>query len=258
MEKSLLMIHGVGCGGDVWGAMRPAFEAAGYACHAPTLFAERRKKRNPPDSLARLGLGDYVEASASLARDLTERHGRKPVVIGHSMGGLIAQKLAERGLVEAGIFLTPAAPKGSTITDLRVLRTFWSVVRVGPKKLRGRVARIGPKGFAWGVLNRVDKARHAEIYGQALFDSGRVWADLADPPAVNEEALRVPTLTIGAGRDRATPIAGVRKVARKYARAPVPGDSLEYPENGHWIVDEPGSDEVTADIITWLRRKTPE
>ncbi len=255
MSKNLLMIHGVGCDGTVWDRVVPLFDAAGFTCHAPTLFPDKRRRVSPPESLGRLTFADYVEAMAGEADALARETGRRPAVIGHSMGGLIAQKLAERGLVDAAVFLTPASPKGARVNDPRVLRTFWAVVRVGPKNLPGRVAKVGPKGFSWGVLNAVPRARHEAIHAQALFDSGQVYADLLDPPAIVETRITTPTLTIGAGRDRATPVKGVRKVARKYAGAAEPGDYLEYPENAHWILDEPGTDEVFADIITWLARK---
>ena len=254
MDKGLLMIHGVGCAGTVWDRVLPLFEAAGFTCRAPTLFPERRKRTNTPENLGRLTLADYIEAMAGEAEALASETGRRPAVIGHSMGGPIAQKLAERGLAEAAVFLTPASPKGARVNDPRVLRTFWAIVRVGPKNLPGRAAKVGPKGFSWGVLNAVDRDRHAAIYAEALFDSGQVYADLLDPPAVDATRITIPTLTIGAGRDRATPVKGVRKVARKYAVAATPGDYLEYPANAHWILDEPGTDEVFADIITWLGR----
>ncbi|MEL6211854.1 MAG: alpha/beta hydrolase, partial [Pseudomonadota bacterium] len=139
-----------------------------------------------------------------------------------------------------------------------VARTFWSVVSKGRSRLPGQAVKVGRRGFGWGVLNQVERARHDEIYAGARYDSGQVYADLMEPPPVEEGRIRVPTLTVGAGRDRATVVASVRKVARKYAAAPVRGDGLEYPVHGHWIVDEPGTDLVTADIVTWLARKVPE
>lgn len=255
MDKGLLMIHGVGCAGTVWDRVTPLFEAAGYTCTAPTLFADQRLRQRPPDTLGQLALADYIDAMAAAAEELGAQTGRPPAIMGHSMGGLIAQVLAERGLASAAVFLTPASPKQARVNDPRVLRTFWSIVRIGPKRLPGQAVKIGPKGFSWGVLNNVAKDRHGEIYASALFDSGQVYADLLDPPAIDETRVMVPTLTVGAGRDRATPIKGVRKVARKYAGAGEPGDYLEYPGNAHWILDEPGTDEVFADIITWLSRK---
>ncbi|MEM0985993.1 MAG: alpha/beta fold hydrolase [Pseudomonadota bacterium] len=257
MTQSLLMIHGVGSGGDAWDRMRPLFEGAGFECHSPTLFPELRVVDSPDAALGQLSLNDYFEAMSEKAATLAEG-GKKPAVIGHSMGGLIAQKLAEQGLVSAAIFLTPAAPAGINVVDLRPLRTFWNVVTKGRRKLPGISVKIGRSGFGWGVLNAVAKDRHDEIYAHARYDSGRVYADLLQPPPIEEGRVRIPTLTIGAKRDRTTVIKAVRKIGQKYAAAALKGDYLEYPDNAHWIVDEPGTDIVASDIITWLQRKLPE
>ena len=253
MTKTLLMIHGVGCGGEAWDVMRPGFEAAGWNCIAPTLFAGKRLRDNPPADLPNLRLADYINAAADMARDIAAKTGQKPAIIGHSMGGLIAQVLTERGLVSKAVFLTPAQPEGCSVTDIRVLRTFWSVLKNGTKKAETMSHKVGPKGFSYGVLNAVPKARHREIYASALYDIGGVYADLLHPPTIDASKITVPTLTICAAKDRATVPKAVRKVAAKYAAAPVAGDYLEYADHAHWIVDEPGTDRVTADIVAWLK-----
>ena len=255
MSKTLLMIHGVGCGGEVWDRMKRDFTMAGWTCETPTLFPELRTKETPPDGLADLTLNDYVDASLAKADDIRKREGQRPVIIGHSMGGLIAQKLAEAGAVRGAIFLTPAQPKGCTVTDLRVLRTFWSVLKVGQKNVPGGVFKVGPNGFRWGVLNAVPSEKHDAIYADALYDSGRVYHDLANPGDIEEAKIDIPTLTIGAKKDRATVIKAVRKTAAKYAKATLPGDYMEYGDHAHWIVDEPGTEQVSADILGWLDQK---
>ena len=252
MAKSLLMVHGVGCGGDVWDRMKRDFVMAGWTCETPTLFPDLRTVETPPEGLADLTLKDYCDAVSEQSDALAQRDGEKPVIIGHSMGGMIAQKLVEAGKVRAGIFLTPAQPEGCTVNDLRVVRTFWNILKVGQKNVSGRVFKVGPNGFSWGVLNVVPKDRHAEIYQQARFDSGRVYMDLANPEAVDESKINVPTLTIGAKKDRATVIKAVRKVGAKYAKAARPGENIEYGRHAHWIVDEPGTEQVSADILEWL------
>jgi len=257
MSKTLLMIHGVGCGGEVWDRMKRDLSMAGWTCETPTLFPDLRTRDNPPAGLADLTLSDYIDAATKFADNLAERDGEKPVIIGHSMGGMIAQKLTEAGHVRGAIFLTPAQPKGCTVFDLRVVRTFWSILKVGQKNVPGGVFKVGPKGFRWGVLNAVDKSRHDEIYANALFDSGRVYHDLGNPGPIDESRVDVPTLTIGAKKDRATVIKAVRKVGAKYAKAGVPGDYFEYRNHAHWIVDEPGTEQVSADILGWLDEKLP-
>jgi len=107
------------------------------------------------------------------------------------------------------------------------------------------------------VLNKVPSRRHAEIYADALYDSGKVYGDIADGIEIDETLFTIPTLTIAAGADRATPAKAVRKVGQKYAKSPVAGDFLEYPNNAHWIVDEPGTDKVVSDIVAWLAKTKP-
>ncbi|MEM6947290.1 MAG: alpha/beta fold hydrolase [Pseudomonadota bacterium] len=257
MHKGLLLIHGVGCGGEVWDRMRPAFEAEGYTVDAPTLFPDRRTISDPPETLCDLRLADYIEAMSEAAARLADKTGQRPAVMGHSMGGLIAQHLAARGDVSAAVFLTPAQPKGCTVFNFKVLRTFAALFAIRRKKLPNTPVKVGPKGFSWGVVNLVDPARHAEIYAQARYDSGKVYMDLSEPEPIDAADVKVPTLTIAATKDRATIAKAVRKVAAKYAGAAVPGAFLEYPENAHWIVDEPGTDAVTSDILSWLNSLAP-
>jgi len=245
----LLMIHGVGCDGSAWDRMKPLFEARGWTCHTPTLFPDRRVRENPPATLSDLGLQDYIEAMRSEAARITAATGQKPAVIGHSMGGLIAQALAESGDVSKAVFLTPAQPKGCAVIGPSVAWTFFNVILSQDRK---KAHKVWKTGFRYGVLNCVPKARHDEIYAGALYDSGRVYGDITDGIEIDEKKITLPTLTIAAGKDRATLAKAVRKVAAKYAASPVPGDFIEYPGHAHWIVDEPGTEKVVADIAAWL------
>ncbi len=248
---ALLMIHGIGCDAGAWDAMKPGFEAAGWTCEAITLFASQRVRENPPAGLPELGLSDFIDAAAEEARRLTARDGTKPAVIGHSMGGLIAQVLAERGDVSKAIFLTPAQTKDCAVIGPSVAWTFLNILA---RQDRKRAYKVWKTGFKWGVLNCVPAARHDAIYATALYDSGKVYGDISDGISVNEQKVRIPTLTIAAGKDRATLPQAVRKVGAKYARSPVKGDFIEYPDHAHWIVDEPGTGKVVADILAWLAR----
>lgn len=249
MGKTLLMIHGVGCGGEVWEVMRKGFEADGWTCEAPTLFPDLRTTDEPSGAIARLGLDDYIEDMVCRCRSIENGTGAKPAVIGHSMGGLIAQCLAVRGQVSKAVFLTPAQPKDCAVIGLPTAITFGNIL-LSQNRKKGH--KVWKRGFSYGVLNCVPKARHDEIYAEARYDSGKVYGDLTDGIEINEAELQVPTLTIAATRDRATLAKAVRKVGAKYAKAPVPGDFIEYPDHAHWILDEPGTDKVTADIVKWL------
>jgi alpha-beta hydrolase superfamily lysophospholipase len=260
MGHTVLMIHGVGCDGASFSRMKGLMEARGLVCEAPTLFPEFRVRENPTGQLSTLTLHDYIEQASGWARDILRRTGRQPIVLGHSMGGLIAQKLAERGQASAAILFTPAQPVDCRVTSLKVLWTFANIVVQGKPE---RAYKVWKRGFVWGVLNRVDPVLHDGIYAQALYDSGMVYRDLGSPHldphhscVVDEAKIRCPVLTIGATEDRATVIEAVRKVAAKYAR--IGGDYREYDRAAHWLIDEPRTGDVVADICDWIARKVED
>ena len=258
MTKNILMIHGVGCGGDAWDDVKPQFEAAGWTCSAPTLFPKQRTIETPPDTISNLRIADYIEECSRWAQAITEETGARPVVMGHSMGGLLTQKLAERRDIAAGILVTPAQPKDCSVNDPRVFRTFWNILKHGIKRAERMGHKVGKKGLAYGVWNRMPKDTHDALYALARYDSGGVYKDLLDGVALDESKIDVPTLTICAGKDRATVPRGVRKLRDKLKRAPAPGDYLEYPDHAHWIIGEPGVEKVTADILAWLEKVSPQ
>lgn len=254
MGPTVLMIHGVGCAGSSFDRVRAGLEARGLTCEAPTLFPEFRVARAPSGQLSTLSLHDYIEQASGWARDILRRTGRQPVILGHSMGGLIAQKLAERGQASGAILLTPAQPVDCQVASLKPLWTFANIVLSGQPQKAYKVWR---PGFVWGVLNRVDPIHHDAIYAAALYDSGLVYRDLGRPQldphhscVVDESRVRCPVLTIGAVEDRATVIEAVRKVAAKFAR--VGGDYREYDRAAHWLLDEPRTDEMIGEIAGWM------
>ena len=256
---TILMIHGVNCTGRAWDRLAADFRARGWSVSAPTLRSDLRVARNPSPDLAKVTLGDYVREAAGWASEIEAETGAKPVLFGHSMGGLIVQKLLEMNKGAAGVLITPAAPADAVAkVQPSTLFTFLNVILTA--KAETKALKPWRTGFDWGVLNCVPKARRATLYAEAVHDSGRVYQALQTPGSdsdrsgfIDEQRIAAPVLTIAAGRDRTTPLAGVKAVADKYAR--IGGDFRAYLDNGHWIVDEPGTDQIAADIDAWLTEK---
>ena len=256
---TILMIHGVGCTGRAWDRMADDFRGRGWAVEAPTLKADLRVKSDPSPVLADVTLADYVHEAEGWARRIKAETGRQPVLFGHSMGGLIVQKLLERGVGRAGVLLTPATPAGvRSKVKLSVVFTFANIL-FAPKS-ETKAYKVWRTGFDWGVLNCVPKARHDAIYAEAVYDSARVYDALKAPGAdpartgfIDEDKIAVPILTIAGAQDRATPCETVKAIADKYAK--VGGEYREYRDHAHWIIDEPGSDRVASDIDAWLGAK---
>ena len=86
----VLMIHGAFCGPWSLQGLQEKFEAAGYSVAAPALRFHNGKR--PPAALATTGLNDYADDLEHEIQELNEA----PILVGHSMGGLLAQQLAAR------------------------------------------------------------------------------------------------------------------------------------------------------------------
>jgi pimeloyl-ACP methyl ester carboxylesterase len=106
MAKVAVFIHGMWGTPDVWRNWRPYVEARGWQTMAPALRHHEAPPLAPPADLGTTSLADYVADLTNTIEGLPE----KPVVIGHSMGGLLALLLCARGLARAGVLLTPAHP----------------------------------------------------------------------------------------------------------------------------------------------------
>ncbi len=119
MERTLFMIHGMWGTPSMWEDWEGWFSDRGWRCVTPVLRHHDLDPAEDPDPrLGTVSLEDYAADLEQEIRSLPER----PVLMGHSMGGLLAQKLAVRGLGRRAVLLTPAAP-----SDILALR--WSVVR---------------------------------------------------------------------------------------------------------------------------------
>ena len=112
MSKTIVFIHGLFMNPVSWDNWIKYFEAKGYKCYAPAYPfhegnpADLRKNINP--LLGYISFGQVIESLSAFIDDLLE----KPILIGHSIGGLAVQKLIEMDKGSAGVCLDPAPPKG--------------------------------------------------------------------------------------------------------------------------------------------------
>ena len=251
LRAPVLMLHGMCCTGDVWKHFRDFFEARGSRVHTPTLRPEQRTRSRPPRELRQLCFEDYVRDVIDVAEGIEREAGQRPVVIGHSMGGLLAQALAERGKVQAAVFISPSPPAG--------VRTFaahawWATMAVGRALGAVPSAILPTRGTTNSIVfNRVPQGDREAAFGGMVHESGRAFLDLGKY-AIDEKNIRVPVLTVAAGQDRLVPASLVRRTAQKYAA--VGGELLEYRDHGHWLYAEPGWEKPATEIYDWLAART--
>lgn len=111
-SRSILFVTGAFVSNKCWDDWKTFFESKGYTTIAPAW----PQKDGPPDVLrsqhphspiAKLRLKDVIDSYASAVKQLPE----KPIIIGHSLGGLMTQVLVNRGLSAAGVAIHPVPPQ---------------------------------------------------------------------------------------------------------------------------------------------------
>ncbi len=235
----ILLVHGLAGGAWYWDRFQRVLAGHGFTSHALNLRGHHDSR--PVTHLGRLSLADYVadvgEAAALLGR---------PVVIGHSLGGLLAQAVAAAQAVSAAVLLTSMPPKGirflSAGLALRQLRHVGAMLFDRP--LRGT-----PDDVIATSLNRIPEAEQLSLAARFVPDSGRVARELSlGGLAIDPAQVRVPVLVISATEDRFFPPRVGASVAARYV-----AEHRVYEGHAHFIVQEPGGEAVAADIARWIR-----
>lgn len=256
MNETILMIHGMWGGAWNWDNYRQFFEAKGYRCVAPTLRYHDMDPKGVPDS--RLGTTSLLDYARDLEAEIAKIPD-KPVIMGHSMGGLLAQILGSRGLARALVLLTPAAPAGIMMLKPSVIRSFASVMfKWGfwrkPHKLPFEAA-------VYAMYHLVPRHEQRPLYDRLVYESGRAAAEIGfwilDPTRaarVEEWRVTCPVLVVGGGQDRITPPTVTRKIAAKYRSV---STYLELADHAHWVLGEPGWEKVAESVAHWLNEKLP-
>ena len=253
---TVLFVHGMWGGGHQWAGWQELFEARGFATLAPTL---RHHDVDPegaaPSALGAVSLSDYT---GDLEREIAGL-AQKPILVGHSMGGLIAQILTARGRAKAAIFLTPAPPAGwpALVETMMPSVTRTLIGKILGAGLTNRPHRLSFEQAAYACLNNMSPARQREEYGKWVWESGRALREIAlwylDPgraTRVDPRRVSVPTLTVACAHDRITPVPVVRSNARRYAGRG--GDFRQYDDHAHFLIREDGWENVAEDCARWI------
>ena len=167
------------------------------------------------------------------------------VLVGHSMGGLLAQKVAEIGGARAAVFLASAAPKGILVLRWPVL---WRMTRYVFPMAANRPFLATRAHMDTLVGNRLSPERQAEMYARMVPESGRAAREVAfGLIPVDESRVTCPTRVVGAQWDRITPAAVQRRIAAKYD-----AEYVEMAGHGHMLMLEEGWEQPVKETLTWM------
>ena len=253
MAETIVMIHGMWGTGWYWENFKGFFEDRGYQCVVPTLrFHNVDPKAVPDPRLGTTSLLDYAEDLEKLIRELQVM----PILMGHSMGGCLAQILGSRQLAKALVLLTPTPPHGILALRPSVVRSFWSVLtRWGFWK---KPFRLTFAETVYSMLNRMPPESRKNIYDKFVYESGRAASEIGfwffdshGAARVDESKVTCPVLIVAGEEDRIHPISVTRKIAEKYKRV---ATYKELSGHAHWVIGEPGWQEIAEYVEEWLHQ----
>lgn len=240
-KPPIVLIHGACSQPAHFDAWRDFFSDAGYACHVPALPGHAPSE---PAVLRRQGFDDYLAAMRGVVAGL----GAKPVIIGHSMGGLIARMLAAEGRAAAAVLVAPL-PGGRIPAPAGALPFY---AAVAPFVLAGQPFRPWRGAVRHLALQALPRAEQDAIAAGFVAESGRAYRDLLFGRArVKRRAVRCPMLVVHGDRDRLIPTAVAEGIAGKHG-----ADIAVIPGQGHWLIAPSLTDDVAGRILRWLQRRS--
>jgi non-heme chloroperoxidase len=249
MAKDVVMIHGANEGGWCFDQFKAVFDELGWTCHAPDLIGHGLKAEEKGAALVGVGMADYLNELEVFLKTVAPQ----PVLLGHSMGAVLAQQLAAKGLARALVLVCPAPRAGippqtdgekQLGQDLMGLGVFWKTV-INPDFDLARVLS----------LNCIPDAEQRAVFDKFGPESGRAFFELffwmfdaTGASAVNTSAVSCPVLCVAGAEDKMVSLETVRATTAGYSGAAF----WELQGRGHMLVLEPGAEEIARRIALWL------
>src|SRR5207237_35861 len=256
----VVFVHGLWLLPSSWDLWATLFEEAGYTALTPgwpddpETVAEANAS---PEVFAHKSVGQVADHFETILCGLN----RKPAVIGHSFGGLLAQILAGRGLSSATVAIDPAPFRGVLPLPFSALKSAWPVL--GNPANRNRAIPLTYEQFRFGFANAVSEAEAKELYetfavpasGAPLFQAAAAnlnpWTE-AKVDTDNPE--RGPLLFLSGEKDNTVPWAIANASYKQQKDNPGVTEIAEMPNRGHALVIDNGWKEVAETALTFVKR----
>jgi pimeloyl-ACP methyl ester carboxylesterase len=259
MSRPVVFIHGLWLHASSWQPWIELFASAGYRPiapgwpHEPPTVAEAREN---PDAVANLSIDDVTEHYAGIIAELDQ----PPVLIGHSFGGLFAEKLLGQGIGAGAVAIDPAQIKGVLPLPLAQLRSGFPALG-NPANLHRSVS-LTEKEFRFGFGNAVSDEESDELYdrwtipspARPLFQAAAanfVMHSQAKVDTDNED--RGPLLLISGTADHTVPDIVTRSTLKQYRDSAAVTELKQFEGRGHSLTIDSGWREVAEAILEWLK-----
>lgn len=243
---TIVMVHGAFCGGWAFERFRTPFEAAGFEVLAPDLRGHGEGE--PSGAVVGVSMTDYAADIARLCAEQAE----PPVLLGHSMGGLVAQLAARKAEVRALVLLAPSPPWGVAGSSLEEAATAFGVQMLGPFSSGALQPDRGlMRAYS---LDRMPKAEQEAAVARLRPESAMAvretlnwWLDPFMTTSVGPGAITAPSLVLSGQADVVHSSATAKATAER-----IGATFKVMPGMSHWLLGEPGWEGVAETALSWL------
>jgi non-heme chloroperoxidase len=260
-KNPIVFVHGLWLHAESWKNWIELFRTNGYEAtaaswpgDAETTEATRRNAK----AVAGYGVNEIADHIAKQMKKFDQ----KPILIGHSFGGLLVQNLLGQNLASAGIAIDPAPIKGVPELPLSVLKSGFPVL--GNPFNFGRAVSLTEPQFRYGFTNAVSEKEASELYsmypipgpGRPVFQAATATFNPNSATKVNVgNATRGPLLLIAGTDDHIVPPVLVKSALKNYRNSKAVTEFKEFSKRGHSLTIDSGWHEVAEYCLTWLKSK---
>ena len=261
-KTPVVFIHGLWLLPSSWDRWAELFEQAGYAALTPSWPDDPEtidEARAHPEVFAGKTLGQVADHVAGVIEALT----KKPVVMGHSTGGLLAQMIADRGLSAATVAIDPGPFRGVLPLPVSTLRATAPVLKNPLNRKRAVTLTLGQFKYGWANALSDDEAKqlydsyHVATPGVALMQMANAnlnpWTEAKlDPGNPN----RGPLLIIEGEKDHTVPWAIANASYKRQRHNSAVTEIAKVPNRGHSLTIDSGWREVADTALRFVQRFT--
>jgi alpha-beta hydrolase superfamily lysophospholipase len=257
-KTPVMFVHGMWLHSTSWQLWVDRFAAAGYDPVAPewpgvadTIAATRAN----PDAQAGNGLDEITDHLAQYAATLDS----KPILIGHSVGGFLVERLLGDDVGRAAIAISPGQIKGVKAIGTGQARSLFSIL--SHPSNRHKAVSLDPDQFKNSFANMLSQDEADELYerwtipspARTLFQLALSSVEPHSPAKVNtENETRGPLLLMAAKQDRTVDQILVHSALKQYRHSSAVTELIDYDDRGHSLVVDSGAHQLIDDSLAWL------